>query len=63
MSLYHEFCDDVVAQLEKPKFEGWQGSRLHSRVNDVTIYNEKNKRVRITRYIGIYKILSMFALS
>ncbi|EGI69028.1 hypothetical protein G5I_02196 [Acromyrmex echinatior] len=25
MPLYHEFCDDVTAQLEKPGFEGWQG--------------------------------------
>lgn len=52
MSLYHEFCGDIVAQLEKPEFEDRQDSRLLSRVNDVTICNEKNKRVRMTRYIS-----------
>lgn len=54
MPLYREFCGDVT-QLEKPEFEGWQGSFAFTSQR-CTIRNEKNKRVRMTRYIGVILI-------
>lgn len=63
MSLYHEFCGDAVAQLEKPEFEDWQGLRLHSRVNDVTMCNtRKTKECKLGDTSG-YKVLSMFCIT